>query len=309
MSLVTARYQAVQRDVTQVFKTRAEAATPFYPQLCTIVPSNSLDEKYSMLGGLPGMREWIGERKAKELRAGNYTLANKHWESTLGIEKTDIDDDRLGTLNTQIMALADEATYHPDELLFEIGDSAAETTACFDGQYFYDTDHSWGDSGTQSNDLSTTVVNSAAVTTTEFRTMFEAAVDALLGFKNDQGKYLVRPRVGQMGSLICAVPRALRNVANKAFEQALIANGESNWFSEKPTIVTIPYYTSALKFDVFYTGGLIKPFIFQARKPLQFQVDGANDLKTKQLLAMTEARYNIGYGAWWTAVRTTFATA
>lgn len=306
MSLVTARYQAVQRDVTQVFKTRAEAATPFYPQLCTIVPSNSLDEKYSMLGGLPGMREWIGERKAKELRAGNFVITNKHWESTLGIEKTDIDDDRLGTLNTQIMGLADEATYHPDELLFTIADSAAEATACFDGQYFYDTDHAWGDSGNQSNDLTYNATDENAVTTTEFRAAFEAAVDAMLGFKNDQGKYMVRPRIGQMGQLICAVPRALRTTANKAFEQALVGNGESNWFSEKPTIVTIPYYTSGVKFDLFYTGGLIKPFVFQARTPLRFQVDGANDLKTKQLLAMTEARYNIGYGAWWTAVRTTF---
>lgn len=306
MSLVTARYQAVQRDVTQIFRTRAQAASPFYPQLCTIVPSNSLDEKYSFLGGLPGMREWIGDRKAKELRAGNFEIRNKHWESTLGIEKTDIDDDRLGTLETQVMSLADEATYHPDELLFTIADSAAESAACFDGQYFFDTDHSWGDSGTQSNLLTYNATDHTAVTSTEFRAAFHAALIKMLGYKNDQNKYLVRPKVGKLGNLVVCVPLTLYEVAVKAFEQVLITNGESNFTLEKPTIVPVQYLTSTVKFDLYYTGGLIKPYIFQARKPLTFQVDGANDLKTKQLLAMTEARYNIGYGAWWTAVRTEF---
>lgn len=306
MSLVTARYQAVQRDVTQVFKTRAEAASPFYPELCTIVPSNSLDEKYSMLGGLPGMREWIGERKAKELRAGNFVITNKHWESTLVIEKNDIDDDRLGTLNTQVMGLADEATYHPDELLFTIADSAAETTACFDGQYFFDTDHAWGDSGSQSNLLTYNASSHTAVTVAEFKAAFHAALLKILGYKNDQGKFLVRPRVGKLGNLVVCVPLALYQVAVQCFEQIVIATGESNFVLEKPTVIPVQYLTSSVKFDLYYTGGLIKPYVFQARKALQFQVTGATDIEKKYLLAMTEARYNIGYGAWWTAVRTEF---
>ncbi len=310
MSLVTARYQAVQRDVTQVFKTRAQAATPFYPTLCTIVPSTSLDEKYSLLGDVPGMREWVGDRKFKELRAGTFEIRNKHFESSLGIEKTDIDDDRLGTLNTKMMELADEATYHPDELLFTIADSAAESTACFDGQYFYDTDHSWGDSGTQSNDLTYEVADADATlaTVAEFKASFHAALKKMLGYKNDQGKYMVRPKIGKLGSLICAVPLAQYETAVKAFEQVVLASGESNFVLEKPTVIPVQYYTSDDKWDLFYTGGLMKPFIFQARKPLQFQVTGADNLETKILKAMTEARYNIGYGAWWTAVRTTFTT-
>ena len=310
MSLVTARYQAVQRDVTKIFQDRASAATPFYPQLCTVIPSNSLDEKYSMLGGLPGMREWIGERKFKELRAGNFTITNKHWESSLGIEKNDIDDDRLGTLATQVMHLADEATYHPDELLFDIAGTPAESAACFDGQYFYDTDHVWGDSGTQSNDLTYEVADADATNATvaEFKASFHAALKKLLSFKNDQGKYYNRPKVGKLGNLICAVPMAQYETAVKAFEQVVIATGESNFVLEKPTVVPIQYYTNDDAWDLFYTGGLLKPFIFQARQPLKFQVKGADDIETKVLKAMTEARYNIGYGAWWTAVRTTFTT-
>jgi hypothetical protein len=31
-----------------------------------------------------------------------------------------------------------------------------------------------------------------------------------------------------------------------------------------------------------------------------------NDIETKDVKFMTEARYNVGYLAWWTAVLTTF---
>jgi phage major head subunit gpT-like protein len=69
---------------------------------------------------LPGVREWIGDRQFKQLRAANYTLANKKWESSLEFEKDDVDDDRTGSFLPQIKQLADEATYHPDELLFTV---------------------------------------------------------------------------------------------------------------------------------------------------------------------------------------------
>ncbi len=309
MSLVTARYLAVQRDVTQVFAQRSETASPFYPSVCTVIPSQGADEKYGWLGGLPGVREWIGDRKANELRASDFVIANRHWESTLGIEKNDIDDDRLGGLRARVMQLADEATYHPDELLFEVI-NAGESAACFDGQNFFDSDHSHGDSGTQSNKLTCDVSNANAVTSAEFKKGFHAALLAMLGYKNDQGKFLVRPRAGKLGSLVACVPLALYQVANEAFEQVLAIQGgaaTTNVVLEKPTVIPIQYMTDATKFDLYYTGGLIRPFVFQARKPLTFQVKGAEDIEHKVLKAMTEARYNVGYGAWWNAVRTTFS--
>ena len=43
---------------------------------------------------------------------------------------------------TRYTPLATEAMYHPDQLFFEAL-VAGESTACFDGQYFFDTDHAW----------------------------------------------------------------------------------------------------------------------------------------------------------------------
>lgn len=315
MSLSTADYQAVQRGMTVMFRQAAAEATPFYPELCTVIPSKYADENYAWLGSMPGVREWIGPRQFKQLRAANYILPNKHWESSVEIEKTTIDDDRMGMLRPKLGDLADEAMYHPDELLFEKVVNLGESQPCFDGQYFFDTDHVWGDSGSQSNDLTYAAASGTTPTSGEFRAAFHQALIALLGFKNDQGKFLIRPKIGKLGKLMVAVPLALYEVAVKAFEQTIVLEdsvGLTNFTLEKPTVVVIQYMGagatngSDIKFDLYYTGGRLKPYVFQAREPLKFQTKGFNDIEFKVIKAMTEARYNIGFLAWWTAVRTTF---
>jgi phage major head subunit gpT-like protein len=303
----------VQRDLTIVFNETMQSQAPFYPELCTVVNSTGADEKYAWLGGLPGMREWVGERRFNQLRAADYTLANKEWESSIEVEKNDIDDDRMGGLRMKAMGLASEAAYHPDELLFENVINQAESQPCFDGQYFFDTDHAWGDSGTQSNDLTYDASDHTAVTVAEFKAAFHQALTAMLGFKNDQGKPYIRPRVGRLGDLVITVPVALMEVARQTFEQTTLATGEDNWLMEQPRVIPVQYMGagyangSDVKFDLYYTGGMLKPYVFQARRPLRpLQWKGADDAETKILKAMTDARYNIGYLAWWNAVRTTF---
>ena len=88
MSLQTAVYEAVSRDITQVFRSAAQKADPFYPELCTVVPSDGADEKYAWLGAMPGIREWIGPRKFKQLRASDFVLKNKKWESSSRSRRT-----------------------------------------------------------------------------------------------------------------------------------------------------------------------------------------------------------------------------
>jgi hypothetical protein len=50
----------------------------------------------------------------------------------------------------------------------------------------------------------------------------------------------------------------------------------------------------------------MRPFVFQRRAPITTGWKGADDMEFKELKFMTEARYNIGYLAWWKAVLTTF---
>ena len=61
--------------------------------------------------------------------------------------------DKTGQIDIRIREQVQRAQAHWAKLLSDLI-IAAESTVCYDGQYFFDTDHSEGDSGTQDNDLS-----------------------------------------------------------------------------------------------------------------------------------------------------------
>lgn len=307
MTLTTAQAQAKLRDLTATFDRSADAATPFYPTLCTVMPSDGADEKYGWLGSMPGVREWVGDRVFNQLRSADFTLANKTWENSLLIKQEDIEDDRLGMYGPILQDLAAEATHHPDELLFNALVNG-ESAACFDGQFFFDTDHVWGNSGSQSNDLSFTVASTSDVTAVEMKKAIRAAVKAMLRFKQDNGKLLHRPTLGRMSDLVVVVPPELRDQTYDALESQLLGGGDSNVVIDKPQIVASAHLTSTTKFYVFRTGQALKPFVFQARRSLSRQMKGMDDREFKDVKFMTDARYNLGYLAWWNAVLTTLST-
>jgi len=306
MALDIASAQVKLRDITAKFDNGVDSAEPFYPSVCYDASSVRSSEKYGWIGNMPGMREWVGDRQFSELRSANFVIDNKHFESSLAIKKTDIADDNLGQYGPIMEQLGIEAAHHPDELWFDALE-LGESTACFDGQFFFDTDHSWGKSGSQSNDLTSTVSDTSAVTVAELKTAIRSAVQQMLGFKNDQGKLYHRPTVSRLNDLTLLVPLALRDVAYDALESQLLSNS-TNVIVDRPTIVASPYLTSDVKFYLFKTGDPVKPFVFQQREPLSRMMKGLDDIEIKDVKFMTEARYNVGYFAWWTAVLTTLTT-
>ena len=168
----------------------------------------------------------------------------------------------------------------------------ASRSPCFDGQYFYDTDHVWGDSGTQSNDLTYDASDHTAVTVAEFRAAFTQAVIAMMGFKRDNGTFYYRPTIGRIDNLMISVPLALWEVAIKAFEQTIALEGgagTSNVMIARPKIVCNQYMGSGwtggsdVKFDLYNLGQPLKPFVFQASEPLRVQTKGAEDIEFNAL--------------------------
>jgi phage major head subunit gpT-like protein len=258
-----------------------------------------------LLGNMPGVREWLGDRQFKELRGGNFIIENKLWEASVGIKKTDLADDRMGMYGPVLENLGVEAAFHPDELFFTAL-TAGASTACFDGQYFFDTDHAWGDSGTQSNALTYAAATSVVPTAAEFNAAFHQARTAMLKFKNDQGKFLNRPTVEKMSDLLLVVPPGLELAAYTGLTANLLGGGNTNIVIDTPKIVVSPQLTDDAVFYLFNMGAILKPMVFQAREPISRQMKGLDDYETKDVKFMTQARYNVGYLAWWTAVQTTF---
>ena len=143
LSSLTTAYSAA---FNKAFSAAGRAADP----LAMVVPSSTKVQDYSWLGHFPRLREWIGDRTVDSIKQQNYTLTNKKFESTVGVPRDAIEDDQYGVYSTMIAELGVSAKLHMDELVFgalKLGDS----TECYDGQNFFDTDHPVGRSGEEVN--------------------------------------------------------------------------------------------------------------------------------------------------------------
>lgn len=308
MALDTAKAVAASRSLTAKFEKEAAAVRTWYPTISTVVPSDGADEQYGILGAMPSIREYLGDRQYAKLRGATYTLANKEWEGSLEIAKKDIADDRLGLYDGSLTSLAQRAASHPDKLLMT-AITNGESTACFDSQYFFDTDHSWGASGSQDNDLTYAAATGTTPTVDEFLASYEQARSAMMGYVDDNGEPLHSDVITGLNSglqFVALVPRQLETIAKKAFNQILNNSGGTNIVLDRPEVAMSTHLSSAAKWYLFRVDVPLKPFIFQARTPLSSTTSGEMDMNMKDMQFGTYARYNVGYGAWWNAVLTTF---
>jgi phage major head subunit gpT-like protein len=111
-----------------------------WDQIAMTVPSASREEQYGWLGNVPGMREWLGPRVVHSLKAYGFSIVNKKFESTVAVQREDIADDKLGIYKPAFAHMGQAARRHPEELIFGLLARGFETL-CYDGQYFFDTDH------------------------------------------------------------------------------------------------------------------------------------------------------------------------
>ena len=119
----------------------ALAATPTdWEKVATRVPSSSASNTYGWLGQFPALREWVGDRVLKDMAAQAYQVQNKLYEGTVAVKRTDIEDDNVGVYTPLFAEMGRAAKAHADQLVFGLL-AAGETTTCYDGQNFFDTDH------------------------------------------------------------------------------------------------------------------------------------------------------------------------
>ena len=128
------------RGFQVIFQDAWRQAPSMWGQVATEVPSTGSEEHYGWLGTMPRFREWIGDRVVNSLKTSDYTIRNKPFEVTIGVDRDHIEDDKLGVYKPMIQQLGAEAKTHHDELVFGLL-AAGFTTLCYDGQYFFDTDH------------------------------------------------------------------------------------------------------------------------------------------------------------------------
>jgi len=134
---------AMYNGFNAAFNDAFAGVQPMWQKVATEVPSTAKVENYGWLGEFPQLREWIGDRHVKSIAASGYAILNKKWESSIGVPRDDIEDDAYGVFSKLFAQMGYSASSHPDQLVFPLL-AAGFATNCFDGQYFFDTDHPVG---------------------------------------------------------------------------------------------------------------------------------------------------------------------
>jgi phage major head subunit gpT-like protein len=274
--------------------------------------SNQASETYAWLGMAPAMREWVGGRNAKGFRENGITIVNKKFEATLEVMVDEIRRDKTGQVMVRVNEMADRAASHWLKLLSDLL-LTAESAVCYDGQYFFDTDHLEGDSGTQDNDLTMNITTATAPTAAEYEQAIVASIAQILAFKDDQGE----PMNELAKAFLVMVPPTHMMSALAAVKNPQIVDGSGsrtntlvnvNDFSIE--IVTNPRLSSlTTKFMTFRTDGNVKPLIMQEEEDLTVSaVAEGSELEfneDKHHYGIKAIR-NVGFGYWQHACLTTF---
>jgi phage major head subunit gpT-like protein len=280
-----------------------------YSKLCTIVPSQHDSEKHAYLGAPPWAKEFLDVRQIQRLSEATYEITNKKYEATLKIDQDDLEDDTTGGLMKRAQQMGAYFMQHRDELVLKDLIDGAYATTCYDGQYFYDTDHADPEaeySTSQDNDLTKNITTTTAPTPTEFHASLISMVSALRGFKDSRGKPVNPPG----SKLWLEGPPNFEYIFARFCNSSLLthdgATSEDNiWKGMLAGYIINPWTANTERFRLHNLAGYVKPFIFQIRKETVLQYLRADE-RNPNWPSFNEdanyfgakARYNAGYGDW-----------
>lgn len=279
-----------------LFNVALASAKPQWKWVAMEVPSTTSVNDYTWLSSFPRLREWLGDKVVKSLAAHSYTVANRDFEATIAVRRSDMEDDQLGAYNLQTKQAGVSAAQHPDELVFELINNGF-TATCYDGQYFFDTDHPGVDKDGNVVSVSNKgVAPLDASTYAAAQASYGAARTALAKMRDDEGKPLaIRPN-------ILLVPPALADVANMLMVNDKLEDGKPNPYKGTATVVECPYLDSDTAWFLLDTTQVLKPFFYQKRKaPVfvkQVDTDSDNVFMRGEYRFGVEARGAAGYGLW-----------
>lgn len=148
LTITPANLTLLKQGFNAAFKGAFGTATPMWDKVAMKVMSSTGEEIYAWLGANTKLREWVGERVYQNLKLHGYTIKNKTFESTVAVPREAIDDDQYGVYTPLMAQMGQDAAQHPDELIFGLI-ALGISTLCYDGQYFFDTDHPVGLQGAE----------------------------------------------------------------------------------------------------------------------------------------------------------------
>lgn len=313
MSHLTMSTELMRATARDAFWT-AYRDTPFmFDGILHGTTSDSDQEIYPWLGSAPSPQEMIGSRQRKAVPAFDWTIVNKLWESTITVPYKLRRFGKISAVSNLIADLGRKARLWPTQLSSDLIRDG-HTTLCYDGQNFYDVDHT--DPGAryqtnQDNDLQSSASDTAAPTDIEFKNAVQAVIGALFGFKDNEGDpFWPADSVAGL-DLAILVPTDYIEVAEAVASVELLTGSVSNPVKGKFSVLPNPYFALAGTTPVifgFCRSHPQKAVISQVADDLELSdsMGGDNEFNTKDVDFGTFQLSNVGYGQWRTTVRCEF---
>jgi phage major head subunit gpT-like protein len=289
------RLRALFVGLSTVFNEALEAAPQDFAKTCMIIPSTGRGMDYAWLTQFPKMREWVGDKQIKNLELQTYYVANKDWESTIAVNRNDIEDDQLGICEIQTKMMGRSAS----ALYLNIANnlkSNAFVQHGIDGMPFYGT-HALKDSGGVERDY--TNLGTAPLMASNFTTAYASlgvGRVAIMKMCDYEGQPL-----GLMPDIL-EVPPALEATANILIKADKLGDNSPNPYQGTVDLIVNPGLTSDTAWFLHVTSMPIKPFILQLRKAPVFVSQVSMD--TEAVYTRREFKYGIearcagAYGFW-----------
>ena len=282
---------AVFINLKTIFNKAFEAAPSQWQETTMLVPSGSSQNDYAWLSRFPRMRKWLGDKVIKSLAAFKYTIVNDDWETTVEVDRNDIEDDQIGIYAPMAQDAGFSSKQLPDEIDADLKNGAFAGT-CYDGQYFYDTDHPVA--GASVSNKGTAALSAA--TTAAAAASYGAARTAIMSITDDEGRPLA------LIPDVLEVPPALEATARLICESDKLTDQSPNPWKGTARVLVNPRLTSATAWFLHVTNRPLKPFVFQQRKAPVFvsqtDMNADNVFMRKNYLFGAEARCAGGYGLW-----------
>jgi phage major head subunit gpT-like protein len=257
------------------------------------VQSSSAIESYNWLGSVPGLKEWLDDRKLSKLRAEGFYVANKDWSNGLRVDKNDINDDKLNLVLPRIQMLAQKAGLHYGQLISQYLLAGFGTTLgpCYDGQALFSGAHQDDPTGPIQSNVTADPLSVAA---------YVAARAAMRQFMDDE-----RDALGIVPNWLIVGPTQ-EYLARQIVQANLIIDpvSQSNVYAGTAQVLVTNAFSGAYA-NYWCLADLstpFRPFLLQIREPITFtsvdQPEALHMFMHRQALYGAQGRHAAGYGLW-----------
>lgn len=289
---------------------KAKFTEVFYAQpslvsgISTVITSDGPSETYGWLSESPTMQEFVDTRQVKGFSDTSYAITNKTWEATIGVKRAELEDDQAGAIQMRVTQVAQRTAQHPNKLLIDALVNGTTDTG-YDGvAFFSDTHPIRGEqSATQDNLLAGT-----GTTVATFKTDIQTALATMKAFKDERDEPFWEDFDPANLWLICH-PNVEWN-AREALEATIISNTTNVLSGAVGNVYGTARLSDTNDWYLLYCGAAVRPLIFQDRTSVELleQAEGSDGaFWTDSYHYGVRARYNVGYGFWQFAVKTTNA--